>query len=68
MTKKYASFVVRCWSHEHGTIRIRVEHVQTKESYLTDSFSSAMVWIESISRASRISPFVPGINLTTEMS
>lgn len=67
MTKKYASFVVRCWSHDHGAIRVRVEHVQTKECYLTDSVGSAMTWIESISRASRLSPLVPGMTVKTEM-
>lgn len=60
MTKKYASFVVRCWSHEQGIIRVRVDHVQTKESHLADSLEAATAWMEMLCRAKPSLPVTAG--------
>jgi hypothetical protein len=46
MTRRYRSFLVRCWDLGDHERRIEVRQIQTGESTRVSSMSAASTWIE----------------------
>lgn len=47
MTKRYGSFVLRCWQLTGGEYRIEIEHVQSGDTERLDTLAAALDWLTS---------------------
>jgi hypothetical protein len=47
MPARYASFLVRCWSHRDGGRRIEIQHFQSETRTRVRSLLAAMAWVDA---------------------
>jgi Xaa-Pro aminopeptidase len=47
MSRRYSSFLLRCWSWEDQRQRIEIEHVQSGAQIKLDSMDAAFDWMEA---------------------
>jgi hypothetical protein len=44
-SKRYSSFLLRCWLVGEREPRIKLEHIQSGESTQVDTYESAVAWL-----------------------
>lgn len=47
MTRRYDSFLIRCWALDGAEPRIEVEHIQSGRRVHLSSLASAVAWMSS---------------------
>lgn len=45
MGTRYASFLVRCWTHDSGAVRLELEWIQTGERGQAPNVGAALAWL-----------------------
>lgn len=47
MTKRYSSFLIRCWRLDDGEQRIKIEHIQTGQVMQVMTLAAAVGWLDT---------------------
>ncbi len=44
-SKRYSSFLLRCWHVGEGELRIKLEHIQSAEAVQVETWEAAFDWM-----------------------